>query len=123
MSRPDWEDYFYGIARVIATRSTCPRRQVGAILVKDKRVLTTGYNGSPPNSPHCIDVGCDMVDDHCVRTIHAEVNTIAQAARYGINVEGATLYCTLEPCQNCEKIIWAAGINDIRFDEPYRPYD
>lgn len=123
MTRPDWDDYFYAIARVIASRSTCPRKQVGAILVKDRRVLTTGYNGAPPGAAHCIDVGCDMVDDHCIRTVHAEVNVIAQAAKYGANVEGATLYCTLEPCHNCEKIIWAAGINDIRFDEPYRPYD
>src|SRR5690606_5886840 len=80
VGRPTWDEYFMTMAHFVATRATCTRRQVGAVIVRDKRILTTGYNGSPPGLPHCSDVGCWIVDGHCVRTIHAEQNALVQAA-------------------------------------------
>jgi dCMP deaminase len=117
--RPSWDQYFINVATVAATRSTCPRKSVGAVIVKDKRVLSTGYNGSVPTQPHCIDVGCDIQNNHCVRTIHAEVNCILQAAKYGTSIEGATLYVTAQPCQNCAKLAAGAGIKRIVYSEDY----
>ena len=119
MLRPSWDEYFMELAQVVAKRSTCNRRSVGAVLVREKRILTTGYNGSPPGLPHCIDDGCLMVDNHCVRAIHAEQNAIIQAALHGIDLRGATCYVTSSPCVHCSKMLIAAGIKRIVFLDAY----
>ena len=92
MERPIWDEYFISIAREVARRATCPRASVGAVIVKNNRILSTGYNGAPAGKPHCSDVGCFLVNNHCTRAVHAESNAIAQAAKHGIPLEGATLY-------------------------------
>jgi len=119
MSRPDWPFYFMDIAGRVATRSTCPRRSVGAIIVMNKRILATGYNGAPSGMDHCIDVGCLMVDGHCVRTLHAEQNAIIQAARFGVSTQGAEIYVTSSPCLNCAKAIINAGITKVWYWDGY----
>ena len=96
--RPSWNEYFMNVAHEVARRSTCERAQVGAVIVKDKRILTTGYNGSPRGLPHCTEVGCLMDNGHCVRTLHAEQNAIIVAALHGVITEGATIYITHQPC-------------------------
>jgi dCMP deaminase len=98
------------IARDVATRATCLRRQVGAVIVRDLRILTTGYNGAPRGSAHCLEVGCHMVNGHCIRCLHAEQNAIIQGAYNGVSTAGATLYCTAQPCNMCAKMIVNAGI-------------
>jgi dCMP deaminase len=108
------------VAKVVATRATCDRKHVGAVLVRDRHILATGYNGSLPGTPHCDDVGHLMVDDHCLRTIHAEANAVAQAAKTGTNVAGATCYVTASPCFNCFKQLVGAGIKRIVCGEFYR---
>ncbi|KKL26258.1 hypothetical protein LCGC14_2397100 [marine sediment metagenome] len=119
--RPGWDSYFLSIAKVVSTRSTCPRASVGAVVVsEDNRILSTGYNGSPSGEPHCIDVGCDMVDDHCQRTLHAEVNAIAYAARAGVSLRGSRLYLYSDPdsygvCRECEKVRKAASVSLAAF--------
>jgi dCMP deaminase len=110
MTRPTWDEYFIEITLAVAKRSTCHRAQVGAIIVKDKRILTTGYNGAPRGLPHCLDAGCEIVDGHCVRTLHAEQNAIIQAALHGVSVEGGTIYSTHQPCHVCAKMIINAGL-------------
>lgn len=117
--RPSWDDYFLKIARDVATRATCPRRSVGAVVVLDKRILTTGYNGAPHGLPHCTEVGCKMQDGHCIRTLHAEQNAIVQGALNGVTLRGATLYVTCQPCNNCAKMIINAGIVKVVFDGDY----
>ena len=119
MTRPSWDEYFMELAQVVAKRSTCNRRSVGAVLVREKRILTTGYNGSPPGLPHCTDAGCLMLDNHCVRAIHAEQNAIIQAALHGIDLRGATCYVTSGPCVHCSKMLIAAGIERIVFLDAY----
>ena len=104
----------------MAERSTCDRAHVGAVLVRDKRILTTGFNGSPAGLPHCDDVGHLLVDGHCVRTIHAETNAIIQAALHGVSTKGATCYVTHFPCINCTKILINAGITRIVYLNDYR---
>ena len=118
--RVDWDTYFMNIAREVATRSTCPRKSVGAVIVKDRRILSTGYNGSIRGMPHCTDVGCDMEDGHCVATVHAEANAIIQAARNGVCIDGADIYVTASPCWNCFKLIANSGIKRIYYGEFYR---
>jgi len=118
--RPDWTQYFLTIAETVATRATCPRKHVGAVVVLNNRILVTGYNGSMAGMPHCEDVGCDIVDNHCQNVLHAEVNAVAQAARNGIRLEGATCYCTLSPCWSCFKLLVNAGIKAIVYQEFYR---
>lgn len=120
MSRPSWDEYFLKLAASAATRGTCDRKQVGVILVRDKRVLATGYNGSQPGLPHCDDVGHLMIDGGCQRTTHAEANAVAQAARYGTYLEGCTCYSTLSPCLSCYKLLVSAGIARIVCSETYR---
>lgn len=120
MGRVTWERYFMNLARQAATRSTCPRKSVGAVIVRDKTVLSTGYNGSLRGAPHCDEVGCLMENDHCVRTVHAEANAIIQAARNGTRLEGAEIYVTASPCFNCFKLIANAGIRRIFYGEFYR---
>lgn len=119
MGRPSWDEYFMEIAEKVAARSTCPRLQVGAILVRDRRILTTGYNGAPAGTAHCSEVGCKMVGDHCIRTVHAEQNAIIQAALHGVTTKGSTMYSTHEPCQICCKIAINAGVKRIVYDEDY----
>lgn len=121
-ARPDWDDYFLDLVAEVGRRATCDRGRSGCVVVRDKRILCTGYVGSPPGFPHCDDVGHllrrvvaedDSVKEHCVRTIHAEQNALCQAARYGILLEGATLYCTMEPCRTCALLIISAGITRV----------
>lgn len=118
--RKPWPDYFMDIARLVATRATCDRKHVGAVIVRDNSILSTGYNGSISGAPHCDDVGHMMEDGHCVRTVHAEANAILQAARHGVRVEGATIYTTASPCWPCFQKIVTAGIKTIVFGELYR---
>ncbi|OGI95436.1 cell division protein DedD [Candidatus Nomurabacteria bacterium RIFCSPLOWO2_01_FULL_42_17] len=117
--RLSWDEYFLRMVDVVGSRGTCDRGRSGAILVKDKRILATGYVGSPMGLPHCDEVGHDMhtvtaddgtVSRHCLRTSHAELNVIANAARFGVAIEGATLYCKMTPCYTCAKTIINAGI-------------
>jgi len=117
--RPSWDDYFINIALDVSTRSTCLRAQVGAIIVKDKRILTTGYNGAPKGLPHCLDEGCEIVNGHCVRTLHAEQNAILQAALYGVSLEGGTIYITHQPCHTCAKMIINAGVARVVYAGHY----
>ena len=118
--RISWKNYFMNIAREVATRSTCSRKHVGAVIVRDKTILSTGYNGSIKGLPHCDDAGCDMVDGHCVRTSHAEANAIVQAAKNGVGIDQSKIYVTASPCYDCFKLIANAGINTIYYEEFYR---
>src|SRR6266480_8074785 len=118
--RVDWHTYFMNIARQVSTRATCPRKHVGAVVVRDRTILSTGYNGSIRGMPHCEDVGCIMEDGHCIATVHAEANAILQAARNGVSVAGGELYTTASPCWNCFKLIANAGIRKILYGEFYR---
>jgi len=117
--RLSWDEYFLEIAFTAATRATCDRRHVGALLVRDRTILSTGYNGSVRGLPHCDEVGHLLEGDHCVRTIHAEANAIVQAAKNGVAIDGATCYCTASPCWSCFRLLANAGIRRIVFAEPY----
>jgi dCMP deaminase len=125
--RPSWDEYFMQLAKQAATRSTCLRRQVGAILVRDKRILATGYNGAPRGVSHCLDVGCLREQlgipsgerQELCRGIHAEQNAVIQAAVHGVAIEGATLYTTLHPCVVCAKILINCGVREIHYAEGY----
>ena len=127
MPRPPWPEYFMSITKMVAKRSTCLRREVGAILVKDKRILATGYNGAPSGLKHCEEVGCLRKDSsipsgtrhELCRGLHAEQNAIIQAAYHGSRIQGATLYCTNKPCVICTKMIINAGIEKVYFKEGY----
>lgn len=112
-NRPSWDEYFLKLAMLASERSTCPRMHCGCVLVKDRFVLATGYNGSLPGQPHCEDAGCIVVDNHCVRTNHAEVNALIQAATHGVTIKGATAYVTNMSCTTCAKALIAAGVNRI----------
>ncbi|MGQ9541775.1 MAG: deoxycytidylate deaminase [Armatimonadota bacterium] len=118
-SRPSWDEYFMRIAKEVATRATCPRRSVGAVIVLDRRILTTGYNGAPHGLAHCTEVGCKIVDGHCQRALHAEQNAILQAALNGVSTRGATMYVTCQPCNACAKMIINAGIMRVVFEGDY----
>jgi len=125
MSRPELDNYFMEIAKVVASRSTCLRRTAGAVLVKDKRILSTGYNGVPKGLPHCEDTGCPRADypsgthHELCRAVHSEQNAIIQAANHGVCIEGATLYCTHQPCALCAKMLVNAGITRVVYHEDY----
>jgi dCMP deaminase len=108
------------LALQAATRSTCPRKHVGAVIVRDKSILSTGYNGSIRGAAHCTDVGCLMEGGHCIRTVHAEANALVQAASHGVRLEGAEIYVTASPCFDCFKLIANAGIRTIYYGEFYR---
>ena len=118
--RVSWDDYFMNVARVVSSRATCHRKFVGAVIVRDRTILSTGYNGSIRGMPHCSDVGHLMEDGHCVATIHAEMNAIIQAARNGVAIEGAGIYITASPCWNCFKALGNAGVKRICYVEFYR---
>ena len=113
MARPNWDEYFTKLAMLASERATCPRMHCGCVLVKDREVIATGYNGSIPGDAHCEDVGCLVVDNHCVRTNHAEMNAIVQAAKKGHIVDGATAYVTNMPCTTCAKALIAAGVKRV----------
>jgi len=113
MDRISRSNLYMGMAILVSKRGTCPRAQVGAVLVRDKRIISIGYNGAPAGQPHCLDMGCIMVDKGCVRAVHAEANVIAFAAKQGISTLDATMYVTLEPCINCAKLMINAGIKEV----------
>ena len=126
--RPSWDEYFMEIARTVGKRGTCDRGRNGAIIVKNKRILTTGYVGSPSGIPHCDEIGHLLHDvintdgtksKHCIRTVHAEQNAIVQAALHGVSTEGGTLYTKFEPCFTCAKMIVNAGIKRVVCDKRY----
>ena len=126
-SRPSWDEYFMSITELVAQRATCVRRKVGAILVRDKRIIATGYNGAPSQISHCLDVGCLRAEKgipsgerhELCRGLHAEQNAIIQAALHGVSVEGATLYCTNMPCSICSKMLINARVTKILYKEGY----
>ncbi len=118
--RKPWDDYFMDMARMVATRATCDRKQVGAVIVRDRRTIASGYNGSVSGDVHCQDVGCKVVEGHCIRTVHAESNAILQCAKFGVSTDGATLYVTHFPCLQCTKQIIQAGISQVVYGEAYR---
>ena len=118
--RLSWDEYFMTIGRVVASRATCDRKHVGAVIVRGRTILSTGYNGSISGMPHCDDDGHMMEAGHCVATIHAEANALVQAARNGVSIEGASIYITASPCWNCFKMIANAGIKEICYGEFYR---
>jgi len=120
--RPSWDEYFLGIMDTVATRATCDRGRSGCVIVRENRIIATGYVGAPPGLPHCDEVGHEMIErinadgtksQHCVRTAHAEENTIVHAARFGVALKGATLYCNMTPCYTCAKMIITAGIERV----------
>ena len=121
-NRPSWDEYFVGLVDEIASRATCDRGRSGCVVVRDKRIICTGYVGSPSGLSHCDEIGHLMkkavdedgtVRQHCVRTIHAEQNAICQAARYGLPLDGTTLYCTMEPCRVCAMLIASSGVSRV----------
>jgi dCMP deaminase len=126
-TRPSWDEYFMSITEMVAQRSTCLRRKVGAILVRDKRIIATGYNGAPAKVSHCLDIGCLREQQgipsgerhELCRGLHAEQNAIIQAALHGFSVEGSTLYCTNMPCSICSKMLINARIEKIYYKEGY----
>jgi len=127
--RPSWDEYFMSIAEIVGSRATCDRGRSGCVIVKDKRVLVSGYVGSPVGLPHCDEVGHEMhkvthedgsETHHCIRTIHAEQNAVAQAARMGISLDGSTVYCKMVPCYTCAKILMNAGIMRIVAAKDYQ---
>ena len=120
VKRPEWDEYFGEITKQVALRSTCVRKKVGAIIVKDKNIISTGYNGSIRGLEHCETVGCLMIEGHCTRTIHAEANAIIQAAKHGLMIDRAEIYISASPCFNCFKLIANSGITKIYFMEFYR---
>lgn len=127
--RPEWDHYFLDLVRSVGERGTCNRGRAGCLVVKDKRIVATGYVGAPPKLAHCDDVGHwfkktihedGSVTQHCIRTVHAEANAIAQAAKYGIGIDGATLYCKIEPCLDCTKLLISAGIKRVVCENRYQ---
>ena len=118
--RPDWDTYFMNIAIEVSTRSTCDRAQVGALFVREKRILSTGFNGSPAGLAHCDEIGHLMIEGHCVRTIHAEANAIIQCALHGVSTKGSTCYVTHFPCIQCTKQLINSGITRIVYKNDYR---
>ncbi len=127
MKRPSWDEYFLEIASVVAGRSTCLRRKVGAVLVKDRRLLTTGYNGAPAGLKHCHEVGCLRQERNIpsgerhelCRGLHAEQNAIIQGALHGVSIKGATIYCTHHPCSVCAKMLINSGIEKVILKDAY----
>ena len=127
--RPSWDEYFMTITRQVAERSTCVRAKVGAVIVRDRSILATGYNGAPAGLPHCLDVGCLIYtsrtpsgenEENCFRTIHAEINAIAQAAKNGASIRDADIYITHTPCIHCVKVLINTGIRRIFYEREYK---
>ncbi|WP_432355192.1 ComE operon protein 2 [Sporosarcina sp. A2] len=120
MERITWEQFFMAQCSLLAVRSTCTRLAVGAVVVRDNRIIAGGYNGSVSGGDHCIDKGCYVVDNHCIRTIHAEMNALLQCGKYGTPAAGSSLYVTHFPCLQCSKAIIQAGISKVYYGEDYR---
>lgn len=127
--RVSWDEYFIRIAEMVSERSTCNRAKIGAVIVKDRSILATGYNGSPKGQPHCTDAGCliytstdqeGKTEENCFRTIHAEINAITQAAKNGTMIDGADIYITASPCYHCMKTLINSGIRRIFYRKPYK---
>jgi len=127
--RPTWDQYFMTITRQVADRSTCTRANVGAVIVRDKNILATGYNGAPAGMPHCLEVGCLVyesktpsgeIEQNCFRCIHAEINAIAQAAKNGASIRDADIYVTHTPCIHCFKVLINTGIKRVLYEKPYK---
>ena len=127
--RPTWDEYFMTITRQVAERSTCTRAKVGAVIVRDRSILATGYNGAPAGLPHCLDVGCLVYrsqnpsgdwEENCFRTIHAEINAITQAAKNGAAIRGAHVYITHSPCIHCFKVLINTGVERIVYEKDYK---
>lgn len=123
MNRISWEQYFMAQAQVVALRSTCTRLMVGAIIVRENRIISSGYNGSVADGDHCIDNGCYLVEGHCVRTVHAEANAILQCAKFGVETNDTALYVTHFPCLQCTKQLIQAGIKKIYYEKDYRNHE
>lgn len=126
--RPTWDEYFMEVARTIAKRATCNRGRSGCVIARDKQLLVTGYVGSPVGLPHCDDVGHlmkkvihddDSISQHCMRTVHAEQNAICQAAKLGVSLDGATVYCKMTPCRTCAMLIINCGIKRVVCEKKY----
>ena len=111
--RPSWDEYFLKVAMLVSERATCPRMHCGCVLVRDKQILSTGYNGSVPGEPHCEDEGCRVADNHCIRTIHAEMNAILQCSSHGVSTRDSVAYVTNMPCTNCAKALIAAKVKEV----------
>ncbi len=129
MTRPTWDQYFMTITRQVAERSTCPRAKVGAVIVRDRNILATGYNGAPAGLAHCTDVGCLIyesrapggdLESNCYRSIHAEINAITQAAKNGAAIAGADVYVTHSPCIQCLKVLVNTGVRRVFYERPYK---
>ncbi len=129
MERPTWDQYFMTIARQVSERSTCPRAKVGAVIVRERNILATGYNGAPSGFPHCTDVGCLIYESrtpygetelNCYRSIHAEINAISQAAKNGVMIAGADIYVTHTPCVHCFKVLVNVKIRTIFYESEYK---
>jgi dCMP deaminase len=127
--RPSWPEYFMTITAQVAERSTCPRAKVGAVIVRDKNILATGYNGAPAGLPHCTELGCLLytsrtpageTEENCYRTIHAEINAIAQAAKNGASIRDADIYITHTPCIHCLKVLINTGIRRVFYEKEYK---
>jgi len=127
--RLGWHNYFMKIAKIVSERSTCNRAKVGALIVRNKNIISTGYNGAPSGLPHCNNVGCLIYtsknpdgeeEQNCLRTIHAEMNAIALAAKNGVRIEDSDIYITASPCYHCLKILINVGIKNIYYDQPYK---
>ena len=127
--RPSWHQYFMTITRQVAERSTCTRAKVGAVIVRDRNIVATGYNGSPAGLPHCTEVGCLIyssrtpsgeMEENCFRTIHAEINAIAQAAKNGASIRDADIYITHTPCIHCFKVLLNTGVRRIYYEREYK---
>lgn len=123
MERISWDQYFMAQSHLLSLRSTCTRLMVGATIVRDKRIIAGGYNGSVTGSVHCIDEGCYVIDGHCVRTVHAEANALLQCAKFGVPTEGADIYVTHFPCLQCCKQLIQSGIKRVYYAEDYRNHE
>ncbi|SDK52982.1 ComE operon protein 2 [Sediminibacillus albus] len=124
MERISWNQYFMAQSHLLALRSTCERLMVGATIVRDKRIIAGGYNGSVSGTVHCIDEGCYVIDGHCVRTVHAEINALLQCAKFGVATDGAEIYVTHFPCLQCCKSLIQSGVRKVYYAEDYKnhPY-
>jgi dCMP deaminase len=129
LKRLGWHEYFMSVAQLISRRATCTRGHIGAVIVRDHNILSTGYNGAPSGLPHCNDSNCHIyrsthpdgtVEENCVNTIHAEINAIAQAAKHGISIKDSDIYITASPCIHCLKVLINVGIKTIYYDKPYK---
>ncbi len=130
--RIDWHSYFMSIAKLVAERATCNRAKIGAVIVRDRNIIATGYNGSPAGLPHCTEVGCLIyesknpngeVEENCFRTIHAEINAITQAAKHGTSIDAAEIYITASPCYHCLKTLINCGIKKFFYAMPYKMHN